>query len=503
MPMSGRRGGSCRKVNTRRLAYRAGVIASLLLAGTSAGASPVSASNVSRARLSSAPVETIYGSAAATQLSQLPDLTPTIEAGGQSSFDRNQTTPWDRKADFGHFLATGRRGNVMLDQQGPGCVYRIFMTSEQKSFPGDWVHIYFDGSSKPAIHMTIRRMFSGFNAPFLSPLVANFAQSSGGYVSYVPLCYRRSIEITTNFERYYDIGYVTYRPNADIQTWTPADSTAAMQAEWNNVTVDPIPTAGNSPPASGTVTLAPGVTNAQTLLDIKGSDTIQSIKLTVPGVTASAGAAAAAMLNDIWIRAYWDGATTPSVDAPIGSFFALGQLSSYPAHGLVAGLDASNEMYMYLPMPFQHDALIQLYEVGSGPPSVPGIGYQIQYRPFTGQISQVGYFSTSYTTTSPARVGQDFPILTAAGSGKLVGVTATYMSGLSKLYLEGDERIYVDGSSAPAFYGSGTEDFFNGGYDFAEGPYSKPLRQHRGHRDEDRLRNLRLSLLPAGRDPVP
>src|SRR5215469_4617594 len=158
-----------------------------------------------------------YGAGAATQLSQLPYLDPSVVAGGQSSFDRNDLDGWHAKADFGHFLATGRRGNVMLDQRGPGCVYRILMASLQKFFPDDWVKIYFDGNQKPGIDMTVRQMFSGTNAPFLAPLVANDEVSSGGNVSYVPLCYHSAIEITTNFDRYYDIGYESYPPDVNIK----------------------------------------------------------------------------------------------------------------------------------------------------------------------------------------------------------------------------------------------------------------------------------------------
>ncbi len=420
-----------------------------------------------------------YGEAAATQISQLPDLAPTTVAGGQSSFDRNDLDPWHAKADFNNFLAKGRRGNVMLDQRGPGCVYRIFMSSLQTFFPGEWVKIYFDGQSKPAIDMTIRRMFSGSNAPFLAPLVQDDQHSSGGYVSYVPLCYHKAIEITTNFDRYYDIGYQSYPPNANVKTWSPGDSTAQMQAEWENATADPIRTSANTV-ESGTVSLPPGI--AQPLTTINGSDSIQSIKLSIPGVTAAAGAAAATWLNHIWIRAYWDGATTPNVDAPVGSFFAMGQLGAYPAHGLVAGMDSNNTLYMYLPMPFQHNAVIQL--IDEGQQTIPGISYQIQYRPFqppTGGFRDVGYFTTSYTTSSSVRLGRDIPILDTVGSGKLVGVTATLTGDLRRLYLEGDERIYVDGSQSPAFYGSGTEDFFNGAFDFYYGPYSQPMAGNTAH----------------------
>ncbi len=195
-----------------------------------------------------------YGAQAATQLSQLPVLSPTVVGAGQSSYDRS-----DHNFDYNHFLASGPRGHVMLDQQGPGCVYRIWMTSLQTYFPNEWVHVYFDGQSKPAINLTIGHLFSGLYAPFLGPLVQGPANSSGGYVSYVPLCYHSSIEITTNMDRYYDIGYVTYAPNSNVKTWTPGTKTTAMQSEWSsqNITRDPIPADGNQTDANTVPSLPP------------------------------------------------------------------------------------------------------------------------------------------------------------------------------------------------------------------------------------------------------
>ena len=168
------------------------------------------------------------------------------------------------------------------------------------------------------------------------------------------------------------------------------------------------------------------------------------------------------------------------MNAPIGSFFAMGQLGSYPTHALVAGMDATDTMYMYLPMPFQRAAKIEL--VNTGTASVAGVTYNISYRPFKGNFSQVGYFRTSYITASNVRTGKDIPILSIGGAGKLVGVTASYSGGASRSYLEGDERIYVDGSGSPAFYGTGTEDFFNGGFYFLDGTVlAADERQYRAH----------------------
>ncbi len=468
---------------------------SLLLCGVAAALAPTATARAAPGRPAVVTPALTYGAAAATQLSQLPVLDPTALAGGQSSFDRDTFDSSHGNRDFGRFLGSGPRGNVMLSQQGPGCVYRIWLTSLQAVFPGEWMKVYFDGASKPAIDLTMSQIFAGTNAPFLAPLVQNQSGSSGGYTSYVPLCYRRSIEITTNMDRYYNIGYVTYAPNADVKTWRPGTSLAAMQAVWNDATADPISETGTTGD-SGTLTMGPR--SVRQLAAIAGPNAIQAIKLTIPGVTAAAGAAAAEVLNDTWIRIYWDGQSQPSVDAPLGSFFAMGQFGSFATHSLVAGIDASDTMYMYLPMPFQRGAKIQL--VNQATTSVPGIGYTIEVRPLGGSFSQVGYFKTSYTTSNLVGVGKDIPILRTKGAGKFVGVTASYTGDPGRAYLEGDERVYVDGSGSPAIYGTGTEDFFNGGFYFLDGPYSQPMSGNTAHlmsTTEDQTAGYRFFLQDA------
>src|SRR5260221_2872467 len=111
-------------------------------------------------------------------------------------------------------------------------------------------------------------------------------------------------------------------------------------------------------------------------------------------------------------------------------------------------------------MPFRQHATIQL--LNTGPGSLPGVGYQVQYRPFTGGFARVGYLTTRYTTTTRAPAGRDIGVLDATGSGKLVGVTASYTGGLSPSYLESAQPIYRDRSRSPAVYRTRTPDFFNG-----------------------------------------
>ena len=66
------------------------------------------------------------------------------------------------------------------------------------------------------------------------------------------------------------------------------------------------------------------------------------------------------ILTNVWLSVSFDNETNPSVYAPIGSFFAMGQFAPYATRGLPVGMDASNNMYVYFPMPFPSRAVVQL-----------------------------------------------------------------------------------------------------------------------------------------------
>nr|WP_275403954.1 DUF2961 domain-containing protein [Pseudonocardia acidicola] len=501
----------------------------------------------------------------------------------------------------------------MLDQRGPGTVYRIWVTGFRPA--KDWLRVYFDDERTPRIDIMLTDLFSGTCPPFLSPLVADDAASSGGFTCYLPLPYQRSIRITTNMSRYYNIGYHTFAPGTRVTTWSGAEDSAAARRAWSNAG------AGAAVPAGGTVTagtvqLRPGA--AQTIFACGGPRTISSITIALPGATPRAvtdtgrahrghsrftlaidpvnsgvtltrrtdhgvadqrarvvvdgadagewsdpgrdrayrwrdssfdvpssitagrsaitvrledvlpgnewtefgyraystvddtavlsdtldvgdpaseashgytisgqtwsgslvaGYDTADLLNRTRIRMYWDGEATPSVDAPFGAFFGMGSFGAYPTRALVVGMDAADNLYVRLPMPFRRHATIDLVSSRARPTA--GVGFAVRHAP--GDLGDVGYLRTSLTATTPTMIGQDIPILDVSGCGNFVGVTASYAGAANRWFLEGDERIHVDDSGSPAFYGTGTEDFFNGGWYFDRGPYTQPMSGNTAH----------------------
>jgi hypothetical protein len=559
-----------------------------------------------------------YGLSAMQQFDRLPYLKADTMAGGQSSFDRS-----GGNGDTGVYLYTDGSDKVMLDLKGPGTVYRIWTTGQGGS---DYIKVYFDGETTPRINMLLNNLFTGTNAPFLSPLVGNNTVSSGGFYCYLPLPFRQSIKIETNGSFYYNIGYHLYSPDTSITSWTGTEDSSVVRTMWNSAGADPKSDSGNTT-VTNTVNLAAGAT--QTLLNTSGPRSISSIKLRIPGVEAGSsqsvtddgkahkgysqfvaalnssnqgvtlkrrldfgianqkanvyvdgalvgewytpgsdtsynwrdssftipstftagkssitikvvfvssandwnefyywvyskvggndtltdsvdvanstsesshgyvintqtwtgsrsyqypptGVDATDILNNVKLRIYWDNESTPSVDAPLGSFFAMGQFGVYATRALPVGIDANNYMYVYFPMPFASNAKVDL--VSQRSTSTDNITFEIKHKAFT-DFTNVGYFKTFFNPQShTAGDGGDILILDVEGSGNFLGVVESMQGNTtSRWYLEGDERIYVDESQSPAFYGTGTEDFYNGGWYFNAGLFTRPMHGNTAH----------------------
>lgn len=195
------------------------------------------------------------------------------------------------------------------------------------------------------------------------------------------------------------------------------------------------------------------------------------------------------ILNDIHMEIYWDGESDPSVNAPLGSLFAMGQFGPYDTKTVPVGMDENNNMYMYFPMPFEKSAKIKLVNEMSD--SIEDISYEITHKPFKDSFENVGYFKTSFQLErAKRRDGKDLEILDVEGSGHFVGVVQSLQAVINqgpvdRWHLEGDERIYVDGSQSPIIHGTGTEDFYNAGWYFNRGLFTTPTAGYTAFTIED------------------
>src|SRR5262245_66603195 len=70
------------------------------------------------------------------------------------------------------------------------------MTQSDALDPDIRLRVRVDGEALPRIDLPIAELFGGRRPPFVPPLVADRERSSGGYVSYVPVPYRRGCKVS-------------------------------------------------------------------------------------------------------------------------------------------------------------------------------------------------------------------------------------------------------------------------------------------------------------------
>ncbi len=426
----------------------------------------------------------VVGAAAFETIDNLPFLSLDEQARHASSYDRAANN-----SDLGNAYGVDATGNaILLDARGPGCVYRIWFTGFAAT---DKIHFYFDDEKTPRIDLLLTQLFTGESPPFSFPLAGDYKSSSGGFFSYVPLPYAKSLRITATPDTrlYYNIDYHALPADSAITSWTGTEDLSAARAIWSAAGSDPKANGqdggANGTASESTFDLAPK--QMQTLFDGIGPGEISAIELRIPGLPGrgDGGADAQApatlgpladVLDQLLMTISWDNEATPSVAAPVGSLFALGDLGAGSSGGLMAGMRADGTLYLYFPMPFAAHAQIQLTNPGKMP--VTGLWARVERRPFPFSYDTVGTFAVDYHVTNSSS-GADLPLLDTAGSGKVVGVVvsesrAACSNCSQRDYLEGNEHVLVDGARTPVVMGTGTEDFFNGGFYFELGPFGLP-----------------------------
>jgi hypothetical protein len=433
------------------------------------------------------------GAGALTNFAGMPFLRSDEHARHASSYDRS-----GGNMDFGNAYGVDADGNwILLDARGPGCVYRMWFTGFAAK---DVVNFYFDDEATPRVVMPLADLFSGERSPFTAPLVADATVSSGGYVSYVPLPFATSLRITVTPDQnlYDNIDFHVFPAGTAVTTWTGGEDLTLARAIWSDSGTNPgasdAPTDAPTPTISD-FSLAPSF--VQTLFDGDGPGEISALELRVPGLAPSPEVDAgpdggaymtglgpmADVLAQLWITMAWDDETPPSVVAPLGSLFALGDLGPGVSGGLMAGLRPDGTLYLYFPMPFARHAHIEL--TNRGPSPVSSLSGRVERRPFSFAFDGVGTFAVDYRAQTSLD-GADLTLLDTAGSGKVVGVVFTETHPLCpgcfpRDYLEGDEHVLIDDARTPVVLGTGTEDFFNGGFYFNRGPFALPTHGNVAH----------------------
>lgn len=415
------------------------------------------------------------------------DRLPILEADAQflyvSSYDRTGGNDDGFKGTHSALSVDARGEHVIFDARGPGCVYTLWFTSRVDGWSGlDWgrLRLYFDDEDTPRLDIEASELFGGARPPFVAPFVYGTFTSTGGHVLQLPLPFARRLRITTERRAgFYNVAYKLFAADRQVTSWTGREDATAVSGMWVRPGTRPRTYPGTVRRA-GTVQIAAPLTpdgamvpQQATLASIQGPGVITALTLQ-PLFPLTAY-----QLDHLRLRAYWDGATTPAVDAPLGSFFGSG-LGEADVRAVPLGMSPSGRYYCFLPMPFWTSARVEI--VNEGPGASPTLRWEIDTTPpadlgYT--RDSVGLFHARYRHEWPTTDGRDYTLLETTGRGAYVGqvMTVQPLRPEVKRWWEGDLRMYVDGRRHPSLQGTGHEDEYLGGWsnEWLMNPYSLPM----------------------------
>ena len=189
------------------------------------------------------------------------------------------------------------------------------------------------------------------------------------------------------------------------------------------------------------------------IADVNGSGIIQHIWMTPTGN---------------WrfsiLRMYWDGESQPSVEVPVGDFFAMGWGKYARLNSLPVAVNPGSAFNSYWPMPFHKHARITMENLDDKPMTLYfSIDYTDQVPP-----ADAACFHAQFRRVNPLPYKQVVTLLDGVkGAGQYVGTYIAWGVRNNGWWGEGEVKFYIDGDKQfPTIAGTGTEDYFGGSYNF-------------------------------------
>jgi len=234
--------------------------------------------------------------------------------------------------------------------------------------------------------------------------------------------------------------------------------------------------------------IGPGET--RTLADMRGPGCVRHIWMTLMSREA-------AYPRRSVLRMYWDGATTPCVEVPVGDFFGVGHgmLAEFASLPLTMSPAAGRGFNCFFPMPFGASGHIEITNEGERRLICY---FYVDYEEYDAPLEDAAHFHAEWRRENPTdgwgRLGAplsdderreawsrpnldgagNYVILEAAGRGHYVGCNLNidvFERQQNDWYGEGDDMIWIDGEMA--LRGTGTEDYFNTAFSLTT-PFSAP-----------------------------
>ncbi len=193
-----------------------------------------------------------------------------------------------------------------------------------------------------------------------------------------------------------------------------------------------------------------------TLADIEGPGAIQQIWMTPTGN---------------WrfsiLRIYWDDQECPSVECPVGDFFAMGWGKYAQLSSLAVCVNPGSAFNCYWEMPFHKKCRITMTNIAD---EAMVLYFQLNYT-LTEVPEDIAYFHARYNRRNPLGYKEVYTIVdNIRGQGQYVGTYMAWGSNNRGWWGEGEIKFFLDGDDEfPTICGTGTEDYFCGSYNFDVG----------------------------------
>jgi len=204
-----------------------------------------------------------------------------------------------------------------------------------------------------------------------------------------------------------------------------------------------------SSPQDGDIFVPPGETLV--LARLEGPGIIDRIWIGLEGSDS--------FWRDIVLQITWDGASSPSVEAPIGDFFGVGPgarqtISSVPLM-VQSGGRAMTSLWK---MPFDSSATITLLNEGSSP--TRQLNFEVDYRQVEALPSDSLYFHARYVQRNSPEEGKPVTVLRASGRGQYVGLSLAVQNGEPGTWGNGAIEFEIDGATGVGPVGPSLLNYF-------------------------------------------
>lgn len=168
------------------------------------------------------------------------------------------------------------------------------------------------------------------------------------------------------------------------------------------------------------------------------------------------------------LRIYWDGSERPSVECPLGDFFANAYSGAFAqVNSLPVCVNPGSAFNCYWEMPFRKRCRMTVENLRDEPMV---LYYQIDYT-LTPVPDDCAYFHAQFRRVNPLPYKEVYTILDdVTGKGHYVGTYMAWGVNNTGWWGEGEIKFYLDGDQEfPTICGTGTEDYFCGSYNFDVG----------------------------------